>query len=233
MTYRLILLRHGESEWNKANRFGGWADLRLTQKGRQEAYDAGLKLAKYDHQPQKVYTSMLSRAIETANIVLEASDRLWLDIDHTYHINERHYGALQGRNKEEVEELYGHDQFMLFRRSLDVPPPPIDPHDKWSQVGDPRYHGLVEVPLTESLETMAERIHPWWTDVVSAELRDHKTVLVVGHGNSLRGLIRIVRKVSNEAVKKIDLKTGIPFVIELNEDLEVVDEDKWCVYIDK
>lgn len=230
--YHLILLRHGESEWNKANKFGGWTDLKLTDAGKAEASRAGLLLKKYEHPPQKVFTSKLTRAIQSSNLALESADLLWIDSVHTYRLNERHYGALQGRNKAEVEQKYGHEKYMEFRRSLNVAPPPIDPDDEWSQVHDPRYAELRSIPLTESLQTMAERIRPFWCDEIARDLRYLKSVLVVGHGNSLRGLIRIVRNVSNEEIRNIDLKTGIPFVIELDKDLKPVDPQNWCRYLE-
>lgn len=230
--YHLILLRHGESEWNKANKFGGWADLKLSEAGKKEASKAGLLLKKYEHPPQKVFTSKLSRAIQSSHLALESADLLWIDCVHTYRLNERHYGALQGRNKADIEKMYGHEKYMEFRRSLSVAPPPIDPEDEWSQVNDPRYAKLHSIPLTESLQTMTERIRSFWCDEIAKDLRFLKSVLVVGHGNSLRGLIRIVRNVSNEEIRNIDLKTGVPFVIELDQDLKPVDSVNWCRYLE-
>lgn len=232
MTYHIILLRHGESEWNKENRFCGWTDLHLSDKGKQEAVKAGELLGKFPTFPKAVFTSKLTRAIQTANIVLETNNRLWTDISHSWHLNERHYGALQGRNKDEILKKYGEEKYMLWRRSLNVAPPPIDPNDEFSQVGDERYADMEHVPLTESLSDMADRIEPYWQGVLAPELKKRKTILVVGHGNSLRGLLRIIRRVSNDEIKKLDLVTGRPFVLELGEDLRPVDPEHWCTYIE-
>lgn len=231
--YNLVLLRHGETEWNQLSRFCGWVDVKLSEKGKTEAAHAGALLKKHDYLPRKAYSSMLTRAIQSVNLALENCDRAWVEVTHTYRMNERHYGALQGRPKKEIEAHYGHDKYMQFRRSLDIGPPAIDPKDEFSQVDDPRYAFLRgSVPLTENLHQMADRIKPEWEDCISNDLRRFGTVLVVGHGNSLRGLIRIVRKVSNDEIKKLDLVTGVPFVIKLDEDLNVIDPENWCEYLD-
>lgn len=232
MTYKIILLRHGESEWNKENKFCGWTDLHLSDKGKQEAAHAGELLSKAPVFPKAVFTSKLTRAIQTANIVLETNNRLWTDITHTWHLNERHYGALQGRNKDEVLEKYGNEKFMLWRRSLNVAPPPIDPNDEYSQVGDERYADMPHVPLTESLSDMADRIEPFWYHNLIPALKERKCILVVGHGNSLRGLLRIIRHVSNDEIKKLDLVTGRPFMLELGDDMCPVDPENWCTFIE-
>ena len=231
MTYHIILLRHGESEWNKENKFCGWTDLHLSDKGKKEAQNAGELLAKFPHQPKAVFTSKLTRAIQTANIVLETTNRLWTDITHTWHLNERHYGALQGRNKDDILKKYGEEKYMLWRRSFNVAPPPIDPEDEYSQVHDERYQDMPHVPLTESLSDMGDRIMPFLNNTILPTLKERKCVLVVGHGNSLRGLVRLIRHVSNEDIKKLDLVTGKPFYIELDENMMPVDSDHWWTYI--
>jgi len=231
--YHLVLLRHGETEWNHDNRFCGWTDIKLSDRGKQEARDAGVLLKKHNYLPKKAYSSKLTRAIQSANIVLESCDRAWIDIVHTYRLNERHYGGLQGRPKDQIEQEFGHDKFMQFRRSLDVAPPPINPEDEYSQVHDPRYALLKDgVPLTENLHTMTDRIEPEWVDNISQDLRVKGTVLVVGHGNSLRGLIKLIRHVTNEEIKHINLVTGVPFVLHLNESMNVVDPENWCHYLE-
>ena len=191
--YTLILLRHGESEWNAKNLFTGWVDVDLNEKGLGEARRGGELLAEAGLLPDVVHTSLLKRAIKTSQIALEACDRMWIPVVRNWRLNERHYGALQGKNKKETLEAYGEEQFMLWRRSYDTPPPPIDPEDPWAQTHDARYSALPPEarPATECLADVVRRLIPYWEDVIVAEdLRAGKTVLVAAHGNSLRALVK-------------------------------------------
>ena len=187
----LILLRHGESEWNQKNLFTGWVDVDLTAGGEAEGRRGGELLVERDLLPDVVHTSVLRRAIRTAEISLNAADRHWLPVRRSWRLNERHYGALQGKNKAEVRAEFGDEQFMLWRRSYDVPPPPLADDDNFSQVGDLRYADLLEiVPRTECLADVVARMLPYWYDAIVPDLRSGKTVLVVAHGNSLRAFIK-------------------------------------------
>ncbi|MFD4429908.1 phosphoglyceromutase, partial [Nocardia sp. NPDC058497] len=207
MTYTLVLLRHGESEWNALNLFTGWVDVHLTDKGIAEGKRAGELLAEHDVLPDIVYTSLLRRAISTANNALDAADRLWIPVIRDWRLNERHYGDLQGKNKEQVREQYGQDQFMLWRRSYDTPPPPIADDNEYSQEGDPRYAGI-EVPKTECLKDVVARMIPYWENTISQELRTGKTVLVAAHGNSLRALVKHLDNISDEDISSLNIPTG-------------------------
>jgi len=179
-TKYLILLRHGESEWNSKNLFTGWVDAKLNEKGRGEAARAGELLGQFPHKPDVLFTSKLSRAIQTANIALENADLLYLDVHRSWRLNERHYGALQGKNKKEIAEEYGNEKFMTWRRSFDVPPPTLDDNSEFSQVKDRRYGNLPKetIPRTESLKIVIERMLPYWEDVIAPQLLDDKTVLI-------------------------------------------------------
>jgi 2,3-bisphosphoglycerate-dependent phosphoglycerate mutase len=220
MTYTLILLRHGESEWNAKNLFTGWVDVGLTEKGRQEAVRGGEQLREAGLLPDVVHTSVLRRAINTACISLDAADRHWIPVRRSWRLNERHYGALQGKDKKQTLEEYGEEQFMLWRRSFDVPPPPIDDDDEFSQVGDPRYAGLGdEMPRTECLKDVIERMLPYWESGIVPDLRDGKTVLVAAHGNSLRGIVKHLDQISDEDIVGLNIPTGMPLVYRLDEDL--------------
>ncbi|MFE7720748.1 phosphoglyceromutase [Nocardia rhizosphaerihabitans] len=221
MTYTLVLLRHGESEWNALNLFTGWVDVHLTDKGIAEGKRAGELLAEHDVLPDIVYTSLLRRAISTANNALDAADRLWIPVIRDWRLNERHYGDLQGKNKEQVREQYGQDQFMLWRRSYDTPPPPIADDNEYSQEGDPRYAGI-EVPKTECLKGVVARMIPYWENTISQELRTGKTVLVAAHGNSLRALVKHLDNISDEDISSLNIPTGIPLRYELDENLRPV-----------
>jgi 2,3-bisphosphoglycerate-dependent phosphoglycerate mutase len=221
--YSLILLRHGESEWNAKNLFTGWVDVDLNDKGKAEAERGGRLLAEAGLLPDIVHTSLLKRAIKTAQIALEAADRMWLPVVRNWRLNERHYGALQGKNKKETLEAYGEEQFMLWRRSYDTPPPPIDPEDPWAQTHDARYAALPPEarPATECLADVVERLIPYWQDVIVAEhLRAGKTVLVVAHGNSLRALVKHLDGISDDDIAALNIPTGIPLVYRLDEDLK-------------
>ncbi len=221
MTYTLVLLRHGESEWNALNLFTGWVDVHLTDKGIAEGKRAGELLAEHDVLPDIVYTSLLRRAISTANNALDAADRLWIPVIRDWRLNERHYGDLQGKNKEQVREQYGQDQFMLWRRSYDTPPPPIADDNEYSQEGDPRYAGI-EVPKTECLKDVVARMIPYWENTISKELLTGKTVLVAAHGNSLRALVKHLDGISDEDISGLNIPTGIPLRYELDENLRPV-----------
>lgn len=220
--YTLVLLRHGESEWNARNLFTGWVDVGLTDKGRAEAVRGGELLAEAGVLPDVVLTSLLTRAIATAQLALAACDRMWIPVERSWRLNERHYGALQGKNKKETLEAYGEEQFMLWRRSYDVPPPPIDPDDPWAQTREVRYAALPPQarPATECLADVVARLVPYWEDVIVAEhLRAGRTVLVAAHGNSLRALVKHLDGIGDEDIAGLNIPTGIPLVYRLGEDL--------------
>jgi 2,3-bisphosphoglycerate-dependent phosphoglycerate mutase len=213
----LILLRHGESDWNQKNLFTGWVDVDLTANGEAEARRGGELLSAADALPDVVHTSLLRRAIRTANIALDSADRHWLPVKRSWRLNERHYGALQGKDKSTVRQEFGDEQFMLWRRSYDVPPPPLADRDEFSQVGDPRYANLGEtVPRTECLADVVARLLPYWYDAIVPDLRLGQTVLVAAHGNSLRGLIKHLDGLTDEAVVALNVPTGIPLRYELD-----------------
>lgn len=226
MTFNLILLRHGESEWNKKNLFTGWVDVDLNEKGVGEATRGGELLKEQDLLPDVVHTSLLRRAIHTAYLALDACDRHWIPVQRTWRLNERHYGRLQGLNKTEIRDEYGEEQFMAWRRSYDTPPPPIDPENEWSQFHDARYANLPTEarPLTECLKDVVKRMLPYWYDQIVPNLRDGKTVLVAAHGNSLRALVKHLDQISDEEISKLNIPTGIPLYYELDEDLKPVNK---------
>jgi 2,3-bisphosphoglycerate-dependent phosphoglycerate mutase len=213
----LILLRHGESDWNKKNLFTGWVDVDLSPAGEDEAIRGGELLRAAELMPDVVHTSLLRRAIRTADLTLDGIDRLWLPVRRSWRLNERHYGALQGKDKSAVRAEFGDDQFMLWRRSYDVPPPPLAADDQYSQVGDPRYGDLLEsVPRTECLKDVVDRLLPYWYDALVPDLRLGQVVLIVAHGNSLRALIKHLDGMSDEAVVALNVPTGIPLRYELD-----------------
>ncbi len=216
----LILLRHGQSEWNEKNLFTGWVDVRLTELGRQEAQRGGELLAAEGLTPDILYTSVLTRAIQTANLALEAADRLWIPVKRSWRLNERHYGSLQGLDKAETLEKYGEEQFMEWRRSFDVPPPPLDDDAEWSQVGDERYADVpdADMPRTESLKLVIDRMLPYWESDITVDLAAGKTVLVTAHGNSLRALVKHLDGISDDEIAGLNIPTGIPLVYELDDD---------------
>ncbi|MFW0788618.1 phosphoglyceromutase [Gordonia sp. CPCC 205333] len=215
----LILMRHGESEWNASNQFTGWVDVALTEKGKAEAVRAGELLVEHDLLPDVLYTSLLRRAISTAQIALDAADRHWIPVVRDWRLNERHYGALQGLNKAETKQKYGDEQFMLWRRSYDTPPPAIDPADQYSQTDDPRYVDLPEVPLTECLLDVVTRLIPYFEAEIAADLRAGKTVLVAAHGNSLRALVKYLDGISDADIAELNIPTGNPLRYDLDENL--------------
>ena len=212
----LILLRHGESDWNQKNLFTGWVDVDLTANGEAEGRRGGELLAEHGLLPDVVHTSLLRRAIRTADIALNAADRHWIPVRRSWRLNERHYGALQGKDKAAVRAEFGDDQFMLWRRSYDVPPPPLSDDDEFSQAGDARYADLLEtVPRTECLADVVTRLLPYWYDAIVPDLR-HGTVLVAAHGNSLRAMIKHLDGLSDDAVVALNVPTGIPLRYELD-----------------
>ena len=224
-TSTLILLRHGESEWNAKNLFTGWVDVDLTDTGRQEATRGGELLARSDLLPDVVHTSLLTRAIRTSQLALEAADRQWIPERRTWRLNERHYGALQGKDKKETLAEYGEEQFMLWRRSYDVPPPPIEPDDPFAQTNDPRYAALPpeDRPATECLADVVRRLIPYWEDVLVADdLRAGRTVLVAAHGNSLRAMVKHLDNISDADIAGVNIPTGIPLVYRLDGNLRPV-----------
>jgi 2,3-bisphosphoglycerate-dependent phosphoglycerate mutase len=224
MPYRLVLLRHGESEWNAKNLFTGWVDVGLSEKGRAEALRGAELLGERELLPDVVHTSVLRRAIRTAEITLDAADRHWIPVRRSWRLNERHYGALQGKNKKQTLEEFGEEQFMTWRRSYDMPPPPIDDDDEFSQAGDARYADLPPelMPRTECLADVVERMLPYWYDAIVPDLRLGFTVLVAAHGNSLRALVKHLDGMSDEAVVKLNIPTGIPLLYELDDAMRPV-----------
>ncbi|MFL6119572.1 phosphoglyceromutase [Actinophytocola sp.] len=217
----LILLRHGESVWNAENLFTGWVDVPLSAKGEAEARRGGELLRETGLLPDVVHTSVLRRAIATANIALDVADRHWIPVKRDWRLNERHYGALQGKNKKQTLEEFGEEQFMLWRRSYDTPPPPIEPGSEFSQDGDPRYAGG-ETPRTECLKDVVARMLPYWESAVVPDLHAGRTVLLAAHGNSLRALVKYLDRISDDAIANLNIPTGIPLRYDLNENLEPI-----------
>lgn len=223
MQRTLILLRHGESEWNAKNLFTGWVDVRLSEKGEAEAKRGGQLLKKRGLWPDVVHTSLLRRAIHTAQLALDVADRHWISVHRTWRLNERHYGALQGKDKKETLAQYGGEQFALWRRSFDVPPPPIEDGDKYSQSADPRYADLGSlIPKTECLKDVVERIVPYLVGEISADMNAGKTVLVTAHGNSIRAIIKHIDCISDEDIAEVNIPTGIPLLYEFDADFEPI-----------
>jgi len=215
--YTLILLRHGNSVWNQENLFTGWVDVDLSDLGRKEANRAGELLAASGLKPDLLYTSRLKRAINTANIALAAAERSWIDVKRDWRLNERHYGALQGKDKAQTLAEYGPEQFQIWRRSFDVPPPPIDDNDQYSQAHDERYAELgPNIPKTECLKDVLIRMMPLWENEISKDLVAGKTVLVTAHGNSLRALVKHLDGISDDEIAELNIPTGIPLVYKLD-----------------
>lgn len=223
MTHTLILLRHGNSTWNQKNLFTGWVDVKLSDQGVAEATRAGELLAESGITPDVLYTSVLTRAIQTANIALDTAGRSWIPVKRSWRLNERHYGALQGKDKTQTLEEFGPEQFQLWRRSFDVPPPPLDDDSEFSQAHDERYAGLgSDLPRTESLALVIERLLPYWNSDIAPDLKAGKTVLVTAHGNSLRALVKHLDGVSDEDIAELNIPTGIPLVYTLDDDLKPI-----------
>jgi len=220
MSHTLILLRHGESLWNAQNLFTGWVDVPLSEQGVAEASAGGRMLAEAGLLPDIVHTSLLRRAITTANLALDAADRHWIGVKRSWRLNERHYGALQGKNKKQTLEQFGEQQFMLWRRSYDVPPPPIETGSEFSQAGDPRYAYLgAALPATECLKDVVDRMLPYWRSDVVPDLQAGRVVLLSAHGNSLRALVKHLDGIGDEAISRLNIPTGIPLVYRLDAEL--------------
>lgn len=231
MTYTLVLLRHGESQWNAKNLFTGWVDVDLSDKGRAEAVKGGELLKAKGVLPDVVHTSVLRRAINTANAALDAADRHWIPVKRNWRLNERHYGALQGKDKKQTLQEFGEEQFMLWRRSYDTPPPPIDPNDEFSQAHDARYQGIDgENPATECLKDVVARLVPYWENEIIPDLKAGKTVLITAHGNSLRALVKHLDGISDEDIAALNIPTSQPLVYELDDDFKPV--TKGGAYLD-
>jgi 2,3-bisphosphoglycerate-dependent phosphoglycerate mutase len=220
---KLILLRHGESEWNAKNLFTGWVDVRLSTLGETEARRGGALLKEKGLLPDVLHTSLLRRAIHTAQLALDECDRHWIPVHRTWRLNERHYGALQGKDKKETLATYGEEQFKLWRRSFDVPPPPIDDNDQYSQARDPRYKDLgADMPRTECLKDVVNRMLPYLNDEIAADLRAGKTVLVAAHGNSIRAIVKHLACISDSDIAEVNIPTGIPLLYTFDDDFEPV-----------
>ncbi len=220
----LVLLRHGESDWNDKNLFTGWVDVDLTEKGEQQAREGGLQLKEAGLLPTVLHTSLLTRAIRTANLALESCERSWVPVKRHWRLNERHYGALQGKDKKQTLDEFGEEQFMLWRRSYDTPPPPIERGNEWDNTSDARYASLApgQVPLTECLKDVVERLLPYWYDAIVPDLRAGETVLVTAHGNSLRALVKHLDGISDDAITDLNIPTGQPLRYDLDDDLQPI-----------
>ena len=223
---QLILIRHGESEWNKLNLFTGWTDVDLTEFGRKEAFDAGLLLKKEGYKPQMCYTSYLKRAVRTLNQVLEAMDMDWLPVEKSWRLNEKSYGAIQGLNKADTAKKYGDDQVLLWRRSFDTQPPALDMHDERSPRMDPRYAELSdsEIPLTESLKDTIARLMPYYKEVILKSFNRYDTVMVVAHGYSLRGIVKELRNMGNDEIIKFNIPTAVPYIFQFDDQMKLQKE---------
>jgi 2,3-bisphosphoglycerate-dependent phosphoglycerate mutase len=224
MSYNLVLLRHGESEWNAKNLFTGWVDVDINEKGVGEAKKAAELLKAEELLPDVLHTSVLRRAIHTAYLALDGCDRHWIPVKRSWRLNERHYGKLQGLNKTEIRDQFGDEQFMQWRRSYDVPPPPIEVDNEFSQFNDPRYADIPadQRPLTECLKDVVARMLPYWESDVKPDLAEGKTVLVTAHGNSLRALVKHLDQISDDEIAGLNIPTGIPLYYELDENFAPV-----------
>ena len=224
MSYRIVLIRHGESEWNKANLFTGWTDVDLSDAGREEAKNGGRLLKAEGITFDVCFTSVLKRAIHTANLVLDEMDEIYIPQIKSWKLNERHYGALQGLNKSETAEKYGEDQVKIWRRSFDVKPPALDEDDERNPAKQPAYKYIDKyfLPLTESLETTIERVIPYYLETIVPEIRAGKSVLIAAHGNSLRALVKYLDNISDEDILGLNIPTGTPLVYELGDDFKAI-----------
>ena len=222
--HRLVLLRHGESTWNRENRFTGWTDVDLSEKGRQEAQTAGRLMAAENFAFDVAYTSVLKRAIRTLWIALDGMDLLWVPVHRSWRLNERHYGALQGLNKAETAAAHGEEQVKVWRRSYDIPPPPLTADDDRHPSRDRRYASLApdELPLTESLKDTVARFLPYWHHTIAPDILGGRNVVIAAHGNSLRALVKYLDHLSDEAIVELNIPTGVPLVYELNSSLEPI-----------
>lgn len=220
---RLVLVRHGESRWNKENKFTGWTDVDLSEKGVEEAKKAGKVLKEKGFHFSQAYTSYLKRAIKTLNNILDQMDLDWIPVEKSWRLNEKHYGALQGLNKAETAREYGDEQVLIWRRSYDVPPKALEKDDERSPLKDPRYAGVdpADLPLTESLKETVSRILPYWEQTISPSLLKHDDIIVAAHGNSLRGIVKVLKGISDEDIIGLNLPTGIPYVFEFDDHLNL------------
>ncbi|MEP6901305.1 MAG: 2,3-diphosphoglycerate-dependent phosphoglycerate mutase [Actinomycetota bacterium] len=220
--YKLVLIRHGESLWNKENRFTGWKDIDLSEKGREEARSAGLLFKAEGFEFDLAYTSVLKRAIRTLHIILDEMDTLWLPVIKNWRLNERHYGNLQGLNKTEMAEKFGEEQVQIWRRSYDIPPPPMDASDERNPRNDRRYRDLsdAEIPLTECLKDTVARFVPYWENEIAPKVREGKRLIITAHGNSLRALVKYLDRIADEEIVKLNIPTGIPLIYELDPQLK-------------
>ncbi|MBN2637680.1 MAG: 2,3-diphosphoglycerate-dependent phosphoglycerate mutase [Bacteroidales bacterium] len=221
---RLVLVRHGESAWNKENRFTGWTNVQLTEQGVKEAKEAGKVLKKEGYNFRLAYTSYLTRAIKTMWLILEEMDLMWIEERKSWRLNEKHYGNLQGLNKAETAEKYGDEKVLLWRRSFDVPPEPLADNDERNPHLDPRYAGVpaTDLPLTESLKEVIERLEPYWEEEIKVSLQQQDDLLVAAHGNSLRALVMKLKGMSEEEILNFNIPTGIPYVFEFDDNLNLI-----------
>ena len=224
---KVVLIRHGESAWNKENRFTGWTDVDLTPHGVEEAREAGKLLKEKGFHFDMVYTSYLKRAIKTMNTVLEEMDQMWIPVEKTWRLNEKHYGMLQGLNKAETAEKYGDAQVKIWRRSYDVAPDPLAPDDSRSPLLDPRYAKVDKnlLPLTESLKDTVARIVPYWKETIVPSLKNCNEILIAAHGNSLRGIIKYIKGISDEDIVGLNLPTAVPYLFEFEDDMNLIKDE--------
>ncbi|MDR3279531.1 MAG: 2,3-diphosphoglycerate-dependent phosphoglycerate mutase [Synergistaceae bacterium] len=222
--YKIVLLRHGESEWNKENRFTGWTDVPLSEKGINEAKSAGVELLRAGYSFDKAFTSVLKRAIKTLWLTLEEMDEMWIPTEFSWRLNERHYGGLQGLNKAETAKKYGDDQVKIWRRSYDVRPPLLDKSDERYPARDPRYKNLApeEIPAAECLADTVERVMPYWKNIIAPEIKSGKKIIIAAHGNSLRALVKYLDNVSDSDIIELNIPTGVPLVYDLDADLKPI-----------
>jgi 2,3-bisphosphoglycerate-dependent phosphoglycerate mutase len=222
MAGKLVLCRHGQSTWNLENLFTGWTDVDLTEKGIEEARTAGRQLKELGFQFDLAYTSVLKRAIRTLWLMLDELDQMWIPVERAWQLNERHYGALQGLNKAETAAKYGDEQVHIWRRSYDIPPPPLAPDDERHPSHDPRYANVANLPGTESLKTTLERVKPYWETRIAPQLRDGRDILIAAHGNSLRALVKMLDGIADDEITGLNIPTGIPLVYDLDDDLNAL-----------
>ena len=219
MAGKLVLCRHGQSTWNLQNLFTGWHDVDLTEQGLAEAKSAGELLGQLDFTFDLAYTSVLKRAIRTLWIILDETDLMWIPVERSWKLNERHYGALQGLNKAETAARHGADQVKIWRRSYDIPPPPLEESDERHPARDPRYAGIENAPASESLKTTLDRVQPYWERAIAPQLSADKNVLIAAHGNSLRALVKMLDEISDEEITEFNIPTGVPILYELDDNL--------------
>jgi 2,3-bisphosphoglycerate-dependent phosphoglycerate mutase len=225
MAGKLVLCRHGQSDWNLKNLFTGWVDIDLTEKGNQEAIAAGRLLHALGYEFDIAYTSVLKRAIRTLWHIQDQMDLMWIPVIRDWRLNERHYGGLQGLNKAETAAKYGDDQVHIWRRSYDIPPPELDADDERHPSHDPRYAGIERLPATESLASTLDRVRPCWDDIIAPELRNGKNVLIAAHGNSLRALVMMLDNISKDEITSFNIPTGVPLAYELDDNLQPVSSE--------